>query len=578
MLLRDCLRPKSLSEVGIEYRSLKCVLTLIGSKRTSDVEESADPKPVKKARKAKPYVPPLRSGAYALIVALATLDEDASTGMTKADTIDRAQPHCDNSFTAPSDPTKFYTAWNSMKTLVDKDFVYEHGRPLRRYMLTEDGWEVAKRMQAAVSGQIGESISEERPSRTLSAPEASKDGSHQNEAAMLQRRTASDQDTSVKIKPKRRPMAELLSSSPPRSPTTGVSKERENAEEHPAESTRDSAITTLPTFAPIRLPAGSFTVHLLLDSREIRTKTDRDYISDELSKRGVVPITRSLPLADALWIARLHSSAPPSLLSDIDSASSTVDIVLDYAVERKRLDDLISSIKDGRFHEQKFRLRKSGLRHITYLIEDFSLSAEKSDKYGDAVSSAIANTQVVNGYFVKRTTKLDDTIRYLARMTQLMKAKYEQKELLVIPSEVLDPQTYLPLLAHLRRTNASQDHYITYTAFSSLVSKSSTLSLRDVYLKMLMCTRGVTGEKALEIQKRWKTPRELVEALKERDEDDENDGDPKGKGKEGQGKGKRGGTGNAKQTMVCEQLGGPMVVPRKKVARGLSGKIAEVWG
>jgi hypothetical protein len=32
---------------------------------------------------------------------------------------------------APPDPTKFYTAWNSMKTLIQKDLVYEHGRPLR---------------------------------------------------------------------------------------------------------------------------------------------------------------------------------------------------------------------------------------------------------------------------------------------------------------------------------------------------------------------------------------------------------------------------------------------------------------
>ncbi|KAL9621674.1 MAG: hypothetical protein Q9160_003927 [Pyrenula sp. 1 TL-2023] len=539
-------------------------------KRKSDDEGPAEEKTVKKARKPKPYVPSLRSGAYALILALSTLEEEATIGLTKADTIDRAQPHCDASFTAPSDPTKFYTAWNSMKTLIGKDLVYEHGRPLRRYMLTEVGWEVAKRMQAA-GGIIEAQTSQHKPSRTLSAPEPLREVSDHNVLNLPQRRTASEQDPNLRKKSKHRPVFSLLSSSPPPSP--GAQESRENAapQEHDLEpSVKNSTNTSLPSFTPIRLAPGSFSVHLLLDSREVRTKTDRDYISNELSARGITPITRALPLTDALWIARVYSPAPPTLAPDLDlSSSENVEIVLPHGLERKRLDDLISSIKDGRFHEQKFRLRKSGLRNITYLIEDFSLSAERSDRYGDAVGSAIANTQVVNGYFVKRTTKLDDSIRYLARMTRLLKKKYEGRELLVIPSEALSPQTYLPMVSELRRKQPDDehDHCITYAAFSSLVSKSSTLSLRDVFLKMLMCTRGVTGEKALEIQKRWKTPRELVEALEEMERRDMtlDRGGGKGMGK-----------WTGKQIMVSERLG--TMVPRKKVARGLSGKIAEVWG
>lgn len=436
-------------------------------------------------------------------------------------------------------------------------------------MLTEDGWEVAKRMQAADGVLNGSQTSQQKPSRTLSAPEPRREELSQNASKLLQRRTTSETGPNARVRSKHRPLFNLLSSSPPPSP--GAQEPRGNAapQERDSESlSKDSRNTSLPHFTPIRLAPGSFTVHLLLDSREVRTKTDRDYISNELSARGITPITRALPLTDALWIARVHSPPPSALLPDLDpSCAETVEIVLPHGLERKRLDDLISSIKDGRFHEQKFRLRKSGLRNITYLIEDFSLSAERSDRYGDAVSSAIANTQVVNGYFVKRTTKLDDSIRYLARMTRLLKKKYEERELLVIPSEALSPQTYLPMVSELRHTTPDKDHdhCITYTAFSSLVSKSETLSLRDVFLKMLMCTRGVTGEKALEIQKRWRTPMELVEALEEMERRDLVVEGGKGKGK-----------WSGKQTMVSERLG--TMVPRKKVARGLSGKIAEVWG
>lgn len=75
-------------------------------------------------------------------------------GLTKNEVIELAQPWCDSSFTAPSDPTKYFTAWNSMKTLLEKDLVFERGRPLRVYALTEDGCEVAKRIRS--TGGLGE--------------------------------------------------------------------------------------------------------------------------------------------------------------------------------------------------------------------------------------------------------------------------------------------------------------------------------------------------------------------------------------------------------------------------------------
>ena len=45
------------------------------------------------------------------------------------------------------------------------------------------------------------------------------------------------------------------------------------------------------------------------------------------------------------------------------------ELVLPYVVERKRLDDLASSIRDSRYREQKFRLKRCGLPHVIYLAE-----------------------------------------------------------------------------------------------------------------------------------------------------------------------------------------------------------------
>ncbi len=132
----------------------------------------------------------------------------------------------------------------------------------------------------------------------------------------------------------------------------------------------------------------------------------------------------------------------------------------------------------------------------------------------------------------------------------------QSKPLHIIPTEVLTPQNYLPLLAHLRETTPSIDHHITYAAFAHLASKSEFLTLRDVYVKMLMCTKGVTGDKALEIQKQWPTPVEFVDAFRECGEDE---------------------VGRLKQMgLVTGELSG--LVGRKKIGKALSGKIAEVWG
>jgi crossover junction endonuclease MUS81 len=511
-----------------------------GSKRHPIDAPQSDQNPVqptKKPRKVKTYVPALRSGAYALILALATLDENSRQGLTKADTIELAQSHCDSSFTAPSDPTKFFTAWNSMKTLLNKDLVYEHGRPLRRYVLTEDGWEVAKRIRATEDGSIQNLLSKEGTNMGVSK----KSGSEESTSKVSRTGMGARQQDFID--------PEDMSNEEDVDQQQTVQEQRHQAEHEPM---LQPPPDTLPSFAPIVFPPGSFSVHLVLDSREVRTVKDREYISEELQKKGIMTTTRGLPLGDALWVARPnpayeHLLVPANIDDDGEGSN---EIVLDHIIERKRLDDLIFSIKDGRFHEQKFRLRRSGISNVTYVIEDFSISAERGEKYGEALSSAIASTQVVNGYFVKQTGKLDDTIRYLAKMTTMLQEMYEKKTLHVIPSKVLHPQTYLTLQNKLRAEQPEQGHYVTFSAFASLCSKSDIISLRDVFLKMLMCIRGVTGEKALEIQKKWKTPIEFFEALEKLD-------------------------GRARDRMVSEQL--DTLVPRKKVTTGLSTKIAEVW-
>lgn len=576
-------------------------LMFLGYKRASTVDgqednaDDDDSRPKKKPHAAKRYVPSYRSGAYALIFALSSLPRDSLQSLTKADLVEMAQPHCESSFTVPSEAGKFYTAWNSMNTLVAKFLVHERGRPTRRYTLTDEGWELADKMRAAQKGKKDKS-EEKQKSAKVDKPRrrvARSESPQSNEFVDLEE--DSDEAPQPLILPKPRPdrnpsfsrsvspqrvskqaadfrdKKKINKSKTPEPPDGFIdllsSPETHHARIEKPRGTREtvldpkpsglnthrgnSTVTTthgrndsqeVPTFTPITIPAGSFTVRLVLDSREIQSKCRRTHIKDELVKLGIDPIQRALELGDFFWVAKLHD---PLFLSQHGEEGD--EIALDWIVERKRLDDLVASITDGRFQEQKFRLQRCGAQHVVYLIENFTLDTKTQENFHDKVQSAIASTQVINEFCVKKTYEIAETIRYIARLTTTLKSLYEPHALSVIPTRVLTAANQTALLE-------SREHHLTYPTFATLSSKSDALTLRDVFLKMLMCTRGISGEKALAMQKVWPTPRALVEAYE------------------------RCAAAAPKERDGLVDRGMEKVVGRSRVKGVLSAKVAAIWG
>lgn len=108
-------------------------------------------------------------------------------------------------------------------------------------------------------------------------------------------------------------------------------------------------------------PAGSYDVVMLIDNREVKSRTERDFFVERLQHEGVVCEVRALELGDVSWIARKRKPH--------DAAMDGEEVVLDYIVERKRYDDLVHSIIDGRFVDQKvprtrpFLVSSAPIRH-----------------------------------------------------------------------------------------------------------------------------------------------------------------------------------------------------------------------
>lgn len=85
-------------------------------------------------------------------------------------------------------------------------------------------------------------------------------------------------------------------------------------------------------------------------------------------------------------------------------------------IERKTVDDLMASIKDGRHREQKIRLlkkQKDGV-HIYYLIEGSLLYHKKKE----TLYSSILNTMMRDNIKIIFSRNIEETITYLIKMSE----------------------------------------------------------------------------------------------------------------------------------------------------------------
>lgn len=137
-----------------------------------------------------------------------------------------------------------------------------------------------------------------------------------------------------------------------------------------------------------------------------------------LEQRKVNFEVRRLAVGDFLWICRSES--------DKDN-----ELILPYIVERKRMDDLASSIKDGRFHEQKFRLSDCGLHNKIYMIENRGNNTHVGLPLTNLLQAA-TNTMIQNGFTVKFTNSNEDSMLYLSVMSKLLIKMYAVSELCLI--------------------------------------------------------------------------------------------------------------------------------------------------
>ncbi|KMZ58644.1 hypothetical protein ZOSMA_75G00760 [Zostera marina] len=171
-----------------------------------------------------------------------------------------------------------------------------------------------------------------------------------------------------------------------------------------------SVSKTLPM--PPRLNGDRFNdvydVILLLDNREnFCAGAGRGNVAEMLRSRFKILVEiRRLPVGDGTWIVRHRHHKK--------------EYILDFIVERKRVDDLKGSLIDNRYKDQKLRLLRCGLQKLIYLVEGDPNQCEGTE----AIKTACFTTEIVDGFDVIRTAGLTETIGKYGHLTRAITQFY----------------------------------------------------------------------------------------------------------------------------------------------------------
>ncbi|KAK4047019.1 Crossover junction endonuclease mus81 [Microbotryomycetes sp. JL201] len=276
---------------------------------------------------------------------------------------------------------------------------------------------------------------------------------------------------------------------------------------HPLDPAQDNVSATdyqPPQFEPRLLRPGTFKIVLIVDTREKGRSAEQDFVR-MLENEGLDVDRKMLTLGDMIWVARP--------VDEFGNPNGQDDVVLNAIVERKRLDDLCKSILDNRYMTQKIRMRDSGITHRTYLIEEYDSYAQYK-QWGKQIWTAKAQLQVVDGFFLHESKSFNDSVKWLKRRTVILKKMHENTTLYVIPNAMIDRKTYLPLQAHLHKTQPSTQYLTTYSMFDQLNKSDSGLTVKTQWANMIQKINGVSAEKAVQFVDKWPTPYSFYLATK----------------------------------------------------------------
>jgi len=172
-------------------------------------------------------------------------------------------------------------------------------------------------------------------------------------------------------------------------------------------------------------------------------------------------------------------------------------------LERKTLNDLLASIKDGRYEEQSYRLIHSSQlppHNIVYIIEGILSQISPMDK--KIVYSAITSLNVFKGFSVIRTSSIQETAELVIAMTNKVERDLDRGK---------QPWTMAP-------TNSEDPSSLgAGESYCSVVKKvkKENITQQNIGEIMLCQIPSVSSVYAVSIMQKYETLAKLIHALEE---------------------------------------------------------------
>ncbi|CAH1176746.1 unnamed protein product [Phaedon cochleariae] len=449
------------------------------------------------------YMPIPRTGEYAILLALYKkhMQPNYPGYSTKQEIISEAIQFSDISFTKLEGKR---TAWFARKTLISRKLLTEKSKPLK-YSLTDSGISLAKKLydeNYSNANNNKESL-DENPLRTIELgniqtwcqAQSSLHNDEISDEIIIFDGVPPEVGSSIGSVFSAAPLLSKQSDSVSKLISKKGLPSQKSITKHPSTSSTTSTKSQSQEECVIFQP-GSYDIILYVDTAETtgnHGKSKSDAFLAELSNlmsAGSYEV-KHLSVGDFIWICR--------------DKSTKKELVLPYVVERKRLDDLAGSIKDGRYHEQKFRLKRSGAQTKIYLIEQCAGARSHVGLPLSTLMQAAANTAVQDGFVVSVTGGLKQTAEYLSRFTGLLAASFKDKTVMSCPKDNLDEVDLTDDLIPL----------MTFNEFNRSSMKNKPMKVTDLFVKMLLQLKGISVDRALAIVEIYPTPATLRQAYSE---------------------------------------------------------------
>jgi ERCC4-type nuclease len=280
-------------------------------------------------------------------------------------------------------------------------------------------------------------------------------------------------------------------------------------------------------------PRGPWKVILLIDGREHKSKQ----IVSQCKQSGIPCEERHLPIGDMAWIARC--TLPKT--SEMSTEPKPIEVMIGTIIERKDVNDLVSSLFGTRYSEQRLRLSKCGLPQVLFLVEGDVNQVQNCPP--ETLQMTMMETRVHLGFQVVRTKNLVETVQVLKglhrRLVQRTFPEAFDKDVgMAVPLFVADsseigrrlgsssdngrrrnrrPSSLLEMVFDTTpKPPLGTSRFITYAELKAKVEfdrEQGTRAVQAITLAMLKQIPSISQKKCTAIAQEYPTMNRLIETL-----------------------------------------------------------------